>query len=106
MEEERNMKSQQIAAARRVLKNKLLTQIDSTPQPKLTKPDYSNQPTPRELEMIEHWGKIEEQTNKGWGPGGVPKKEEHRFTNELKAEVFNRIFGSKNDTKPITNKLK
>ena len=100
------MKSQQIAAARRVLKDKLLTQIDSPPQPNLTNPDYSKQPTPHELKAIENWEAIEEQSNKGWGPGGVPKKEEHRYSNELKAEVFNRIFGSKKDNNPSPNKLK
>ena len=59
-------------------------------------PDYSRQPSPSELRIIENWRAIDEQSSKGWGPGGLPKKPDFSRTNELKAAVFDRIFNSGN----------
>ena len=69
----------------------------STPHPVVGKeptPDYSKQPSPSELKIIENWRVIDEQSSKGWGPGGVAKKPDFSRTNELKAAVFDRIFSN------------
>ena len=90
--------SKMMSSARQVLKDKLLEQIDGQPQPSLPPPDYSKQPTPHELKAIENWEAIDAQSNKGWGRGGEPKKEYNKFSNALKAEVFDRIYRKKPTT--------
>ena len=56
--------------------------------------DYSRRPTKQELEMISNAQAIDARSSKGWGSGGIAKKNDHKYTNQVKAEVYNRIFGS------------
>ena len=54
--------------------------------------DYSKEPSPEEKRMIDIWLRIDEQSDKGWGPGGKMIGKRYRYSNHLKALVYDRLF--------------